>query len=577
MDETKSPQGPEAAPPAALVTSVPGGLAPDEPQVQGIDRLHVLYKHRKLVTLAALLGLAAGVVQTYTTPTSYMATAIVRADPDTPPLIATNPAAAGGTDTESFVRSEMSVILGRDLKRRVVRKLKLDQNPQLATLLRPSALGGASAVLRSSIVRAIRRTTDTPLESASGQPGAGAVGASRPAADPLETAAEARAIELVAANLQVRPQPASRVFTIALSSASPQVSADIANAFASEYAGENPTRRRQRIQDQLKSLREALVDLNAQLEAERQTLDHAGQGATMVDTDVVARNVSAAEVDLHRKQSARAAAERKARDMAALDPERHLEAAQTYPDVLESTASARQQVATLRSDRLRVINQGGRPDSALINAIDTQVARLQQDLTAEVRRRIDLSQRDYAAALSDERTADRILEAQQNLRLRNSRAAISLDALRKDVGLHITRRDDLLAQQKALEQAATGTATNIAIIEYARPPQNPYQPNTPRNVLVSLAIGLSIGLVLAFGLDRLDDTIKTPEDITRKLHVPFLGLVPAVRGDRQPVLSGPVPHDFGEAYRALRTSLVFTSGAETTRIIIVTSAQPLEG
>jgi capsular exopolysaccharide synthesis family protein len=99
----------------------------------------------------------------------------------------------------------------------------------------------------------------------------------------------------------------------------------------------------------------------------------------------------------------------------------------------------------------------------------------------------------------------------------------------------------------------------------------------PRNLLIALAVGLALGLGLAFGLDYLDDTVKTPEDITRKLNVPFLGLVPAVRGDKVPVLSGPVPHDFGEAYRALRTSLVFTSGAESTRVIAVTSAQPLEG
>jgi len=38
-----------------------------------------------------------------------------------------------------------------------------------------------------------------------------------------------------------------------------------------------------------------------------------------------------------------------------------------------------------------------------------------------------------------------------------------------------------------------------------------------------------------------------------------------------------VPHDFGEAFRSLRTSLVFTSAAERTRIIGVTSSQPLEG
>jgi capsular exopolysaccharide synthesis family protein len=94
---------------------------------------------------------------------------------------------------------------------------------------------------------------------------------------------------------------------------------------------------------------------------------------------------------------------------------------------------------------------------------------------------------------------------------------------------------------------------------------------------MALLGGVVVALALAFGLDYLDDTVKTPEDITRKLHVPFLGLVPSVRGDKQPVLSGPVPHDFGESYRALRTSLVFTSGGESTRVITVTSAQPLEG
>jgi len=115
------------------------------------------------------------------------------------------------------------------------------------------------------------------------------------------------------------------------------------------------------------------------------------------------------------------------------------------------------------------------------------------------------------------------------------------------------------------------------VAERAEAPGGPFTPNVSRNLIVGFAIGIAIGMLLAFGLDYLDDTIKTPEDITRRLNIPFLGLVPAVRGDRLPVLSGPVPHDFGEAYRALRTSLVFTSGGETTRTIAVTSAQPLEG
>jgi capsular exopolysaccharide synthesis family protein len=76
----------------------------------------------------------------------------------------------------------------------------------------------------------------------------------------------------------------------------------------------------------------------------------------------------------------------------------------------------------------------------------------------------------------------------------------------------------------------------------------------------------------------MNDTIKTPEDVTRRLKLPFLGLVPAVRGDKHPLLaSAHVPQDFGEAFRSLRTSLLSKYPEEGTKIVVVTSAQPLEG
>ena len=51
---------------------------------------------------------------------------------------------------------------------------------------------------------------------------------------------------------------------------------------------------------------------------------------------------------------------------------------------------------------------------------------------------------------------------------------------------------------------------------------------------MSLAIGLVLAIGVAFGLDYMNDTIKTPEDVTRRLKLPFLGLVPSVRGDKHP-------------------------------------------
>ena len=60
--------------------------------------------------------------------------------------------------------------------------------------------------------------------------------------------------------------------------------------------------------------------------------------------------------------------------------------------------------------------------------------------------------------------------------------------------------------------------------------------------------------------------------------MPFLGLVPSVRGDKYPLLaSSHVPHDFGEAFRSLRTALLSQYEPAGTKIVLFTSAQPLEG
>ena len=94
---------------------------------------------------------------------------------------------------------------------------------------------------------------------------------------------------------------------------------------------------------------------------------------------------------------------------------------------------------------------------------------------------------------------------------------------------------------------------------------------------MALVLGLALGVAFAYTVEYLDDTVKIPDDVTRRLRLPLLGLVPAVAGGKVPVLLNPVPHDFGEAFRSLRTSLVFTNGTDGKRMIAVTSSQPLEG
>jgi capsular exopolysaccharide synthesis family protein len=138
--------------------------------------------------------------------------------------------------------------------------------------------------------------------------------------------------------------------------------------------------------------------------------------------------------------------------------------------------------------------------------------------------------------------------------------------------------ESLLQREKELRVASNSRANNVRVIDRAEVPKGPIAPAGRRTWFMSAVIGLVLAVGVAFGLNYMDDTIKTPEDVTSRLKLPFLGLIPSIREDKQPALiSSQVPHEFGEAFRSLRTTLISKYPQEGTKIMVVTSAQPLEG
>jgi len=114
---------------------------------------------------------------------------------------------------------------------------------------------------------------------------------------------------------------------------------------------------------------------------------------------------------------------------------------------------------------------------------------------------------------------------------------------------------------------------------------------TRQKLMIGLLVGLFLGVVAAFFLEYLDQTIKSSKDIERALEVPVLGLIPAGAlatdsrrrdGRRRgaiPLVSLASPDDpSAEAYRALRTNVTFVNAEERAlRLICITSPGPGEG
>src|SRR6202012_950625 len=117
-------------------------------------------------------------------------------------------------------------------------------------------------------------------------------------------------------------------------------------------------------------------------------------------------------------------------------------------------------------------------------------------------------------------------------------------------------------------------STMVAIIEHAEPSQRPVRPNKPLNIALGIIIGLVVGVGLAFFIEYLDTSVKTIDDVERTLQAPVLGVIPQNVGY---LLEEGVESPHAEAYRVLRTNLLFSRHDDKLNTIVVVSAGAGEG
>jgi capsular exopolysaccharide synthesis family protein len=210
--------------------------------------------------------------------------------------------------------------------------------------------------------------------------------------------------------------------------------------------------------------------------------------------------------------------------------------------------------------------------------VNAQLDDAQRQLDIAISGAVQSVRNDYETAVIEEQTFARNLEGAKSDATALNRKGIGYGVMEREAKSNREVYQSLLTREKELRVSANSRTNNVRVVDRAEIPRAPITPGGRRTWLMSGVIGLVLAIAVALGLDYMNDTIKTPEDITRRLKLPFLGLVPAVRGDKHPLLaSSQVPHDFGESFRSLRTSLLSNYPDEGTKIIIVTSAQPLEG
>ena len=119
----------------------------------------------------------------------------------------------------------------------------------------------------------------------------------------------------------------------------------------------------------------------------------------------------------------------------------------------------------------------------------------------------------------------------------------------------------------------------VNTLEEAALPTNPIGPNKSATILLAAAIGFILAAAAAFLLEYLDDTMKNPEDVQKRLGLATLGAVPIMKTEEGSELFVMTQSQSAasEAYRVLRTNLQFAAVERRLDTLLITSPAPSEG
>jgi len=175
-----------------------------------------------------------------------------------------------------------------------------------------------------------------------------------------------------------------------------------------------------------------------------------------------------------------------------------------------------------------------------------------------------------------------VQEAKHKEALKLGRKELEYLALEREVTTNREMYNTLVTKVGELSLAGEADLNNIRIVEPAELPLFPVG-NRTLTIILGGVLGVLLGIGFAFFLTYLENTVRVPDDVEQYLELPVLGIVPKVaeaKSAKQPLifLNGDPKEAPAEAYRSLRTNLLFSSGKDSLRkTIVISSAGPKEG
>lgn len=396
--------------------------------------------------------------------------------------------------------------------------------------------------------------------------------------------------------LSVSIVPRTQILEIRYKDPDPNMAAKVVQAYIDCYLENNFDSKFQSIKQTTEWLTQQLSDLQLKVEVSQEKLVRYQREHNIVGVDDK-QNITTSRLDDLNKQLTDAELDR-------IVKQTRFEGAKHGDAELIAKTESGALIGKLRDNEADLNNKLAQatvtygPAYPKVQELKSQLAQTEQAIVSEQRKMLAGLQSDYQVALQREKMLRGEFEKQKSAANTLNESAIQYNILKRDVDTNRQLYEGLLQRLKEAGVVAGLKSSNITVIDPARIPKSPSEPDIPRNLMLGFMVGLLGGIGLAIVVELMDNTVNLPEDVEVTSGLPVIGVVPATRqivdgksksssgfkmALSKPPLVSPTPllaHErpqsqVAEAYRALRTSVLLSS--TPPKVILVTSALPQEG
>ena len=546
--------------------------------------LQVLLRRRWLLIAVAFTVVVLAALQVFTTTPMYQAAARLQVDPEGSKIVPFQEVAgsemAGGWFMENYMWTQTENLKSHGLAERVVEKLDLADNEAFNKKIHPGALvqlkGLVYKLARAPLLLFPSGDEDGPDTSDN----------------------SSQLARRVSGGIAAQPVRNTRLIDVKFTAADPELAASVVNMLTEEFIEQHLEGKFQATIRATDFLRDQLEGLQIEVEGSAQSLlDYAQRNniVSLSDRETIAR-----------KRLADLSDERTVAETELITQESRYETAKSasisqYPESLktETIRNLERRLSEAKSELASFSSRYG-PEWPAVKETRLEIDDLERQLTEQKRQSLGSARQDFQLTKDRHARLEAAVARQRELVDELNESSIQYNILEREVSSNKDLYEGLLQRLKEAGVAAGLRSSNIRIADTAEVPTSRSSPRRTRTLMLAMILGLFLGTGLVLLVEALDNSLKTTDDVSQKLGLPALGMVPTLDsedGESKRSMwprfkKGSTPDlprlVYGsqteavdsralEAYRSLRTALLLSHSGTPPQVIMVTSALPSEG